>query len=71
MRGEKINTLDDLWKAVVDKKAVVTNTCMGRMPAAFVINMQGREIHRLIAKGMYVYRPRNNGDDGNDTTRKA
>jgi hypothetical protein len=52
----KINTLAQLEKLALERRSVIVNAMGGmRMPAAFVINMQGGRIMRLLRGGMYRY----------------
>ena len=59
MTGRKINNLHQLDFARTQRKAVIcpSNHCFkGPVPAAFVINMSGEILLRLINAGMYVYK---------------
>ena len=57
MRGIKIKSLSALCNLVKKRKSVVVpGTVWERpTPAAFVINLQGRVISRMIERGMFVY----------------
>lgn len=58
MIGDKINSLDDLINAALNKRAVTCPECRcweGPIPAAFVQNQIGVVIHRLIKSGLYIY----------------
>ncbi len=58
MKGKKITTLQQLVAASTTGKAVVVNYSSRdiRMPAAFVASMQGRYIHGLFQRGMWIYK---------------
>jgi hypothetical protein len=53
----KIYTLEELMQASLQRKSV---TCPNiyyarRLPASWVISMQGREILKLIKAGLFIY----------------
>jgi hypothetical protein len=55
---KKISTLQQLYAASIDRRAVVVPGMQGwdkRMPAAFVIGMPGATILRMFKSGMYLY----------------
>jgi len=54
----KIGTksLPQLVALALKGKCVFHPRCWKRVPAAFVINMQGIVIHRAIANGLYEYK---------------
>jgi hypothetical protein len=55
----RIKTLNQLWNAVKNKKAVTCpNTNCTRVPAAVLINMSGTIIKRLIDKGLFIDKKR-------------
>lgn len=59
MQGKQIKTLNQLYKAAIEKKAVFCPTARGfdtHIPAAFIINLQGVKILRLLNLGMFVYK---------------
>ena len=62
MIGAKIETLQDLEAAAENKKSVIVHSDErpvrffgGRLPAAFMMSMQAREVLRAIKTGLYVY----------------
>lgn len=61
MRGDKIYTLEELVWARTQKRAVVCSAYCFRKPtpAAWVINLSGDMIHKLISGGMWVYQKPN------------
>lgn len=55
---KRITTLRGLMWAVRHRKAVTvpSQICFaGRIPAAFMQNLQGHILHRLMQHGMFVY----------------
>lgn len=57
-RGKKIKSLNDIYKARADKRAlyVPDNHCLkGPLPAAVYFNLSGEILQRLMQDGMYVY----------------
>ena len=54
---KQIKTLQGLMDAANKRKAVTCPSTVfcKRVPASFVISMQGREILRLINYGLYIY----------------
>lgn len=57
MRGKRIRSLKELEKASVNKKAVTcTGTNFKCVPAAVMLNMQGRLLLRLLDRGMFIYK---------------
>lgn len=57
---KRITTLEELYQAALDKKAItVTRWANGgaRIPAAFMISMQGSSLIHLFRSGMFVYEP--------------
>lgn len=58
-RGPRIETLDDLEKAALKRQSLVFFKGYGEMytvPAAFVINYQGRRLIEMFKKGLYLYK---------------
>lgn len=58
MKHRKIRTLEDLRVAVSARRAVFVpgySVWKNPRPAAFVINMSGTMILRMIRKGMFLY----------------
>jgi len=65
---EQITCLSDLWTAAYYRRAVVVptdSTWEKPRPAAFVFNLPGAVIYRLLAAGMYVYQPKPKGNKCN------
>lgn len=61
----QIRTLEELAFARDCRKAVFGKWFNGkRMPAAFVINMPGDIILRVLKDGLYVYRKHQEKDNG-------
>lgn len=58
MRGRRIKTLSALCTAAMDRRSVIFNG--RRMPAAFVQNMQGVRIQRIIEDGLYLWKTESN-----------
>jgi hypothetical protein len=59
--GVKVESLYQLCEMASEKKSIVVpGTVFGRrhQPAAFIINLQGRIIAKLIMQGMYEYIPK-------------
>lgn len=60
MNVEQVTSLDELM-AAANSRRCVTCPSLGsrwqRVPAAFVVAMQARTVHGLIARGMWIYRP--------------
>lgn len=57
---KRITTLEALSKAIFQRKAVVVPKSYSfctPTSACFVMNMQGREILKLITIGMFIYKP--------------
>lgn len=55
----KVETLEHLWILAQNKKAVTCEHFTGqRMPAAFVMSMQGNAIRMFIKAGLYLYEPK-------------
>ena len=57
---EKITTLSELISARERRKAITcpSSPCFrGPIPAAFMANLSGEVLHRLMAYGMWVYTP--------------
>ena len=64
---KKITTLKQLKKAEEEKRAVIVNKYgKSRMPAAFIISMQGREIYYLFKSGMFLYEKKKKKVVGNN-----
>lgn len=61
---KRITTLKQLLDAALDRRSIVCpkTTCWrGPIPAAFVINQQGRVLFNLMQSGMYLYeKPKRN-----------
>lgn len=58
-RGKRIRSLKDLVTAAMNKKAVIvpgSRTWPHRRPAAFVVNLPGSILQRLLDEGMFEYR---------------
>ena len=58
MKGAKVISLDQLIRAREMKKAITcpnTHCFKGPIPAAFMANLTGEVIHRLISEGMFIY----------------
>jgi hypothetical protein len=51
----KIDNLRDLHNAALNRRAVCVSGKSGRIPAAFVISMQGMTILRYFRMGMTLY----------------
>jgi hypothetical protein len=65
--GIQVNNLDQLCEMALEKKSIVVpGTVFGRrhQPAAFILNLQGRMIARLIKQGMYEYIPKRKRGQG-------
>lgn len=56
----RINTLEQLNTAALEKKAVVYGLTKRVVPAAFVIGMPGRKLVRIFESGLYIYERRGN-----------
>ena len=58
MKGKKVTSLKQLCDLALDRKSVVCESYCFRAhtPAAFMQNLQGAVINRLIQRGMYVYK---------------
>ncbi len=56
---KRITSLAELMQAALDRKAVTAGMVFKRTPAAFIINLQGTVIHRLIQSGMFIYEKHN------------
>lgn len=55
---ERINDLENLWRAAKNKKAVVCPDLPAwkkPTPAAFMINLTGSTLLRLFDHGLYIY----------------
>lgn len=57
MCGYRINTLEQLGELANTAKSVKCSNGW-RLPAAFVISMQAREVLRLMRNGMWLYLPK-------------
>lgn len=58
--GERVTTLSRLIELSMQRKSVTcpkTYCFRGPMPAAFVSNLQGTIINRLLNSGLFVYIP--------------
>jgi len=56
--GKRIYTFLDIKKAADNRRALICPDMHNRpIPAAMIINMQGRTILRMISYGLYVYSP--------------
>lgn len=58
---KRVESLSELIALSHARKSVVVPSMPGfikRKPAAFVANMQGRQIHNMILCGMFVYKPK-------------
>jgi hypothetical protein len=59
--ARRIRTLAEIEQLRADKRAVTcpgSVTFRGPLPAAFIINLSGEIILRLIRYGLYVYTPK-------------
>lgn len=59
--ARRIRTLAEIERLRSDKRAVTcpgSTAFRGPLPAAFVINLSGEIILRLIRHGLYVYTPK-------------
>lgn len=55
----KLTTLEELYQAALDRRAVtVTRWGQSRIPAAFLISMQGSVLIHLFRSGMFLYQRR-------------
>lgn len=57
--GQKIKTLEDLEKAALKHQSLVFFKGCGEIysvPAAFVINYQGRRLINMFKQGLYIYK---------------
>jgi len=53
----RINTLNQLYQAAQDRKSVIMPWRGGtRLPAAWVMNLQGTVLHQEMKDGIYLYR---------------
>jgi hypothetical protein len=60
-KGARVKSLKQLYKLAVMKKAVVCDYFIKpdkHIPAAFVVSMQGITIHRMIERGLFIYKRR-------------
>ena len=57
-QGKQIRTLRELHAAATSRKAVVVpgTVYYKPTPAAWMINLQGADLFRLLEKGTYVWR---------------
>lgn len=63
--GERIYSLEMLYILSRNKKSVILKNirCFGNhKPAAFMINMSGSQILKIIESGLYVYIPHQKGE---------
>jgi len=61
-KGVRVKSLKQLYKLAGMKKAVICDYCIRpnrHMPAAFVVSMQGVIIHRMIERGLFIYKKSN------------
>lgn len=60
MRRKRIRTLEDLWQAAQDKRAVVVDPPYRWVykPAAFLMSLQGNLLVTLFRAGIYLYEPK-------------
>lgn len=61
-KGRRIRTFADLVALSASGRAVVIPSFRGFVkptPAAFVVNMQARMVHRMLGEGVYLYRSEN------------
>jgi hypothetical protein len=58
---DEIKTLTDLWVAAQRRQSVFVpgnrDGILGPKPAAFIMNLTGHQIMRMIERGLKVYRP--------------
>lgn len=79
MKGPRINTVEDLAHVAKQRRSVVRGCDPhSPMPAAVMLNMQGRVILQVIKGGLFVYEraerrkwPQPNEDKPNDALPKA
>lgn len=57
--GRQIKSFAGLEAAATRRKSVIGKTrgFAVRMPAAFLLSMQARMVHRAIKGGLYIYTP--------------
>lgn len=65
-RGDRIISLDQLVFLADARRSVICVHRLGHQPAAWVVSMQAREVHRLLLSGVYEYIPQ-----GRQRRRKA
>ena len=53
---DKITTLKHLYKLALNRKAVIYGLCKRRVPAAFLINWQGKRLLEAFQAGVYEYK---------------
>jgi len=53
---KRITTLKQLHKLAMNRKAVTNTGIWKRIPAAFLINMQGTILRRVFEHGLYEYK---------------
>ena len=54
--SEKITSLARLCELAKERRSITTGWCgFKHQPAAWVVNMQGTMIQRMIDSGMYLY----------------
>lgn len=56
--GKRIRNLNDLVNAAYERRSVIGRHIGNRLPAAAVLNMQGRCIARAIMEGLWIYKPK-------------
>ena len=57
--GAKVETLQQLFKAVENRRAVFQPSLQGALskpqPAAWVINMSGAVLYQILKQGLFIY----------------
>jgi len=58
--NDRIRTFEDLAKAAGNRRAVIIpGTCWSKpKPASVILHLQGATIMRLLARGIYLYKPK-------------
>ena len=61
MKGRKLRNLDELAQAVSLRRSVVVpgfGAFERPRPAAFVMNLQGRQLVKMFALGVFIWEPK-------------
>jgi len=64
MMGARITCFERLFELAKERQCVVSKTvgwCTKHRPAAFVIGLPCRVVHRSLASGLYVYQKNQKG----------